>query len=161
MNAQPLTDIELDKLTDVLKRFGDKRAMNLEMMDGFFAALICGPETVLPSEYLPEIWGGDVVNEPIFQTKPILEEFISLVTQHWNAICRTLQSGEVFLPLLLDDENGVARAGKSSDGLLLERRRFPDAHIRRCASVNHRRFPPRRLSSRAVPCCRDHRTTAA
>ena len=118
MNAQPLTDIELDKLTDVLKRFGDKRAMNLEMMDGFFAALICGPETVLPSEYLPEIWGGDVVNEPIFQTKPILEEFISLVTQHWNAICRTLQSGEVFLPLLLDDENGVARANDWANGFM-------------------------------------------
>ena len=118
MNAQPLTDIELDKLTDVLKRFGDKRAMNLEMMDGFFAALICGPEIVLPSEYLPEIWGGDVVNEPIFQTKPILEEFISLVTQHWNAICRTLQSGEVFLPLLLDDENGVARANDWANGFM-------------------------------------------
>ena len=118
MNAQPLTDIELDKLTDVLKRFGDKRAMNLEMMDGFFAALICGPEIVLPSEYLPEIWGGDVVNEPIFQTKPILEEFISLVTKHWNAICRTLQSGEVFLPLLLDDENGVARANDWANGFM-------------------------------------------
>jgi uncharacterized protein len=118
VNAQPLTDIELDKLTDVLKRFGDKRAMNLEMMDGFFAALICGPETVLPSEYLPEIWGGDVVDEPIFQTKPILEEFISLVTQHWNAICRTLQSGEVFLPLLLDDENGVARANDWANGFM-------------------------------------------
>ena len=118
MNAQPLTDIELDKLTDVLKSFGDKRAMNLEMMDGFFAALICGPEIVLPSEYLPEIWGGDVVNEPIFQTKPILKEFISLVTQHWNAICRTLQSGEVFLPLLLDDENGVARANDWANGFM-------------------------------------------
>jgi Uncharacterised protein family (UPF0149) len=69
--------------------------MNLEMMDEFFAALICGPETVLPSEYLPEIWGGDVVNEPIFQTKPILEEFISLVTQHWNAICRGVGGDEV------------------------------------------------------------------
>ena len=63
VNPQPLTDAEFDKLADVLKRFGDKRAMNLEMLDGFFAALICGPENVPPSEYLPEIWGGDMVNE--------------------------------------------------------------------------------------------------
>jgi hypothetical protein len=35
VNLQPLTDAELDKLADVLKRFGDKRAMNLEMLDGF------------------------------------------------------------------------------------------------------------------------------
>jgi hypothetical protein len=38
VNLQPLTDAELNKLADVLKRFGDKRAMNLEMLDGFFAA---------------------------------------------------------------------------------------------------------------------------
>jgi uncharacterized protein len=49
--------------------------MNLETLDGFFAALICGPDNVLPSEYLPEIWGGDMVNEPVFETKPILHEF--------------------------------------------------------------------------------------
>ena len=110
MKLQPLTDTELDNVTDVLKRFGDKRAMNLEMMDGFFAALICGPETVLPSEYLPQIWGGQMVNEAEFETKPILQEFLSLIMRHWNATCETLQSGDVFLPLLLDDENGIARA---------------------------------------------------
>ncbi len=68
VNLQPLTDAEFDKLADILKRFGDKRAMNLETLDGFFAALICGPDDVPPSEYLPEIWGGDMVNEPAFET---------------------------------------------------------------------------------------------
>jgi len=63
----------------------------LRLLDGFFAALICGPDNVLPSEYLPEIWGGD--NEPVFETKLILHEFISLITRHWNATCHTLQSG--------------------------------------------------------------------
>jgi Uncharacterised protein family (UPF0149) len=108
----------VDKLADVLKRFGDKRAMNLETLDGFFAALICGPDNVPPSEYLPEIWGGDMVNEPAFQTKQILQEFISLVTRHWNATCDTLQSGNVFLPLLLDDESGVARANDWANGFM-------------------------------------------
>ena len=30
--------------------------------------------------------------------------------RHWNATVHTLQSGETFLPLLLDDEDGVASA---------------------------------------------------
>ena len=51
----PLTDAEVDRLDEILKRFGNKRAMNLEMLDGFFAALISGPDNVPPSEYLPEI----------------------------------------------------------------------------------------------------------
>jgi uncharacterized protein len=117
VNLQPLTDAELNKLADVLKRFGDKRAMNLEMLDGFFAALICGPNDVPPSD-LPEIWGGDMVNEAAFRTKPILQEFISLVARHWNATCDTLQSGSGFLPLLLNDESGVACANDWANGFV-------------------------------------------
>jgi uncharacterized protein len=118
VNPQRLTDTQFDKLADVLGRFGAKRAMNLETLDGFFAALVCGPDNVPPSEYLPEIWGGDMVNEPTFRVKPILAEFISLVTQHWNATCHTLQSSDVFLPLLLDDENGLARANDWANGFM-------------------------------------------
>jgi hypothetical protein len=47
-----------------------------------------------------------------------LQEFISLVTRHWNATCDTLQSGNVFLPLLLDDESGVARANDWANGFM-------------------------------------------
>jgi uncharacterized protein len=118
VNPQPLTDAEFDKLTDVLKRYGDRRAMNLETLDGFFAALICGPETVLTREYLPKIWGGGMVNEPAFETKPMLQEFISLITRHWNTTCHTLQSGDTFLPLLLDDEDGVAHANDWAKGFM-------------------------------------------
>lgn len=82
MKPQPLTDAEFDRLDEVLKRFGDKRAMNLEQLDGFFAALICGPNIVPPSEYLPKIWGDDMINEGVFSAQPMLEEFISLVTRH-------------------------------------------------------------------------------
>ena len=51
MSTQPLTNAEFDRLAEELQRCGN-HAMNIEMLDGFFAALICGPETVLPSEYL-------------------------------------------------------------------------------------------------------------
>ena len=71
--------------------------MNLEMLDGFLAALICGPDTVLPSEYLPEIWGGDDADEPVFERKSALQEFLSLIMRHWNATGHVLQSGDAFL----------------------------------------------------------------
>ena len=34
-------------------------ALNLEQIDGFFAALIAGPEAVPPSEYFEPLWGAD------------------------------------------------------------------------------------------------------
>jgi uncharacterized protein len=63
MKSQPLTETELDQLSAVLARFGDERSMNLEQLDGFLAALICGPELVAPSKYLPEMWGDQTVFE--------------------------------------------------------------------------------------------------
>jgi hypothetical protein len=41
MSAHQLTDAELDKVADLLKHCGSECAMNIEMLDGFLAALIC------------------------------------------------------------------------------------------------------------------------
>lgn len=117
MNA-PLTDTEYDRLDGVLSRFHNQCAMNLEKLDGFFAALICCPDTVLPSEYLPEIWGGDMADEDAFATQEELQDFLNLVMRHWNGITHTLHSGDVFLPLLLEDEQGVAHANDWAQGFM-------------------------------------------
>jgi len=55
---EPLTDAELDRLGEFLRKCKGGKAMNIEEVDGFFAALIAGREVVLPSEYLPEVFGG-------------------------------------------------------------------------------------------------------
>jgi yecA family protein len=54
----PLTDDEFDRLSEFLDAIG-LSAMNIEMLDGYFSALISGPDMVPPSEYLPQIWGED------------------------------------------------------------------------------------------------------
>ena len=92
--------------------------MNLEMLDGFMVALICGPDLVPPSEYLPEIWGDNIILEQQFSKKPILHEFLSLIMRHWNSIIATLQSGDVYLPILLDDGNGDWHANDWATGFI-------------------------------------------
>ena len=82
MKPQPLTDAEFERLTAVLERFGDKRSMNLEQLDGLLAALICGPELVPPSEYLPVIWEDDMVLEDTFGAQPVLQDFLSLIMRY-------------------------------------------------------------------------------
>jgi uncharacterized protein len=118
MKQQPLTDAEFDRLSSIMERIGDNRSMNIEQLDGFLAALICGPEIVRPSEYLPVIWGGDMVLEDSFRAQPILQDFLSLIMRYWNAIADTLHSGEVFLPLLIEDENGITHANDWATGFL-------------------------------------------
>lgn len=71
--------------------------MNLEELDGFFTALICGPVTVPPSEYLNEIWDSE---EAPFDTIADFENFLNLAMRHWNFIVQELANPDtVFVPL--------------------------------------------------------------
>jgi uncharacterized protein len=118
VRSQPLTDAEFERLSGVLNRVDNKNPMNLEQLDGFLAALISGPELVPPSEYLPKILGDDMVLEDTFNGQAVLQDFLSLLMRHWNVIADTLQSDEVFLPLLLEDEDGIAHANDWANGFL-------------------------------------------
>ena len=108
MSPQSLSEAELERVREILDRFGDKRAMNMEQIDGFLAALVCGPEDIPQSEYLPEIWGDDMVNEAAFARQPLLQVFVSLIMRHRDAIAHTLRTDAVYTPLLLQDQDGVA-----------------------------------------------------
>ena len=111
---QPLNDAEYTRITLVLER--STRAMNLEMLDGFFAALICSPDMVRPSEYLREIWGGDRFGGEGWRDEEEMQEFLHLIMRHWNTVAGTLNSGEPFLPFLLEDDAGVTRANEWAQG---------------------------------------------
>ena len=66
-----------------LERFDNKRSMNLEQLDGFFAALISGPQIVPPSDYLSVICGDEMVLRDTVNAQPMLQEFLSLIMSHW------------------------------------------------------------------------------
>jgi yecA family protein len=87
-------------------------------MRRFFAALICCPDTVPPSEYLPEIWGGDMTDNEAFSDQAELQKFLDLVMRHWNAVVHALHSEDQFSPLLAEDDAGVSQANDWAQGFL-------------------------------------------
>lgn len=117
MTHQPLTDDEFDRLTDFLNTIGPP-AMNLESLDGYFSALICGPDVVLPSEYLPEVWGEDYS----FTSNEQATYILSLLMRHWNTITdtlhRALEVPDVYLPVLLEAEDGIAHGNDWAQGFM-------------------------------------------
>jgi len=124
-SPEPLTDAELDRLSATLARFANDRSMNVEELDGFLAALVCGPDIVLPSEYLSEICGRDLLVAGAEIDPSELQDFLSLMLRHWNVIADTLNSGELYLPLLLLDANGVGRANDWAKGFVRGMRVHP------------------------------------
>ncbi len=90
MSTKSLTDADYDRLEQLLNQFGSAHASNLEKLDGFFAALICGPVEVHPSDYLPELWKGEATDKGGFSGSEDLKEFVDLISRHWSVIAHTL-----------------------------------------------------------------------
>jgi uncharacterized protein len=110
-----LTDTELDRLSDFLESV--ENAMNIERLDGFMCALVSGPETVMLSEYWPIALGcAPAATE--FSTPEQAQEITSLVVRHWNSISTRLNAGEIYEPVLLQDDVGQASGTEWANGFL-------------------------------------------
>lgn len=117
-DTEPLNDAELDRLGDFLKSCKGGKSMNVEQLDGFFAALIAGPETVMPSEYNREVFGGEMSDACEFSSLEEANEILGLMMGHWNTIAGRLFKDEVYVPLLLEDEDGVAHGNDWARGFM-------------------------------------------
>ena len=115
---EPLTDAELDRLGDFLKRCKGGRAMNVEALDGFFAALIAGPEIVMPSEYYSEVFGGEMSDACEFGSLDEANEILGLMMRHWNKIASTLHKAEIHVPLICEDEKGELHGNDWARGFM-------------------------------------------
>ncbi len=117
-NEGALSDAELDRLSAFLEGLGPTALRNIELVDGFFAALICGPTMVMPHEYLPVVLGSDHV----FEATADASEVLGLLIAHWNviatALMHTLYEPDVYLPVLLEDSEGVARGNDWATGFM-------------------------------------------
>lgn len=103
---EPLTAAEYKVLARFLAKCGGGVAPNLEALDGFFCALIVGPDVVLPSEYLPLVLGSNNRFEDLNEVNRVLP----LMLRHWNTIARTLNEGDAY-DLYLLKETPHRRAG--------------------------------------------------
>ena len=95
-----LTDEEIDWLGGFLSSAqAPDSAMELEALDGFFTALIVGPELIPPSFYLPVLWGGDGEG-PDYDSLEQAEYVMGLLMRHWNTIAKRLQRNYPCMPVL-------------------------------------------------------------
>ena len=64
-----LSDDELEELDRFLLSEATSGAtMLLDMLDGYLTAIVIGPTTILPSRWLPGVWGPSKDDEPHFET---------------------------------------------------------------------------------------------
>ena len=99
----PPIDLEaLDRYLD--SDLSPDDCMGLSDLDGFLTGVVIGPELILPSEWLPVIWGG---GEPEFETDTEMNTIIGTIMGRYNEIVTRFESDPYqFEPLFLEGQNG-------------------------------------------------------
>ncbi len=98
---EPLTADELDELDRLLLEVDADEGMTLDTLDGFLHAIAMGPETVMPSQWLPKVWGlEDGGMMPPMDSLEQVNHLLWLIMRHHNSIIEGLeQSPPVFAPM--------------------------------------------------------------
>ena len=78
-------------------------AMVLSEFDGFIAGVAVCPELLMPSEWLPVIWGED---GPVFDSERKAQGVLGAVMGHYNDVLRRLATPGRYAPLYDEDRDG-------------------------------------------------------
>ena len=81
----PLTDEELDELEQFLNSDATpEECMDIAMLDGFITALVIGPNTLPPSQWLPAVWGETDEDEMAWDSSEQMQRILGLVMGMFN-----------------------------------------------------------------------------
>jgi uncharacterized protein len=105
----PLSDEEIEQLEQILlERIEedlytdgmDEGIFDLSTLDGFFTAIVSGPEAIPPSVWLPKIWGDF---EPAWENEQDFNKIISFLMRHMNSVAQSLlEFPDDFEPIFLE-----------------------------------------------------------
>ncbi|WP_336748309.1 YecA family protein [Pantoea vagans] len=100
MKEGPLSEKELQWLEDMLEKYGSEASIiDVSELDGLLTAVLSGPVTVEPSQWLVALWGGEK-QIPKWSNEREMTRFMSLCFQHMNDVAdRLSEFPEQFEPL--------------------------------------------------------------
>jgi len=103
---KPESDDVLDTLNFYLMRHGhDDSILDVSELDGFFAALACAPDTILPSRWMPAIWGGEDL-APAWEDQEEFEDFTRAVFVLYNQVMQDMNEDNYAALFLEREVNG-------------------------------------------------------
>ena len=108
-----VSDADLDLLDAyLLSDQSPPECLLLSDLDGFLTGIAIGPEVVMPSEWLPHVWGGE---EPVFDDHLQASAILGTIMGRYNAILREIAAG-VFGPIFWETVDGTVVVADWAEG---------------------------------------------
>lgn len=100
---KPLSEDDLNELEEfLLSDTTPDTCMDIVTLDGFLTAIVSGPEAIMPSEWMPMVW-GEVEAE--FETLEQAQRIMGFIIRHMNGIVTVLmEEPERFEPMLYEKD---------------------------------------------------------
>jgi uncharacterized protein len=107
---QPLTEKEFDELDQfLLSDRSPEDAMTMDTLHGYLTAIAIGPETIMPAEWLPQVWGQDGKDAPKWKNAKEEERILNLIMRFMNEVLVTFEvAPKEFEPLYCEHEHDGA-----------------------------------------------------
>lgn len=88
----PLSDAEIDELDSFLMSdLVSDESMVMDSLDGYLTAIAIGPTTLVPSQWLPGVWGSGEEHAPEFESMAQAQRIFDLIMRHMNGIIGTFE----------------------------------------------------------------------
>ncbi|MCC6890130.1 MAG: UPF0149 family protein [Hyphomicrobiales bacterium] len=111
----PLDRVDLEALDDFLmSERAPPDSMLLSDLDGFLTGIAVGPELVMPSEWLPLVFGGD---GPVFADLDESRAILGIIMARYNEILRQV-ADDTCDPVFWADRDGTLIAADWAEGFL-------------------------------------------
>jgi uncharacterized protein len=97
--------VDLDALNEyLLSDHSPPECMDVSQLDGFLAGVVIGPEMIVPSEFLPVVWGGA---QPEFADAAEAEAILGSILGRYNELAEGLDATpQSYAPVFWQDQAG-------------------------------------------------------
>jgi uncharacterized protein len=104
---QPLSEKEFDELDQfLLSERSPEDAMTMDTLHGYLTAIAIGPETIMPAEWLPRVWGQEETAVPKWKSAKEEERILNLIMRFMNEVLITFEvAPKEFEPLYCEHEH--------------------------------------------------------
>ncbi len=84
---------------------GDEAILGASELDGYFAAIACAPQMILPSLWMPALWGGEE-HSPNWEKIEDAQEFNELIMNFYNYVMEDMNADRYEAMFLVGDVKG-------------------------------------------------------